>query len=115
MDVTGGRTVGVRMTGGHEIRCRKGVVSAAGYRNTMAMLGETVISQHKLPQLPPSLAQSAGFVMCNIGITAESPDCIGATNSNTWHVSIKFFAALMLGQLGTVMGLFFVDSCCCGR
>ena len=83
------RVCGVRMADESVIRCRRGVVSSCGLLNTY---------QHLLPSIPPPLipptpssfgvGQSAGFVMCNIGISA-SAEAIGATNTNTWHIPVN--------------------------
>jgi hypothetical protein len=81
-----GRAVGVRMAGGHVIRANRGVVSSAGYSSSMRLLSEAERKQYKLPASIPGVPQSAGFVMCNIGIKATAEQ-IDATNTNTWHVS----------------------------
>jgi all-trans-retinol 13,14-reductase len=77
--------MGVQMMDGSQIRCTRGVVSSCGALNTFKYLLPTEIA----PALPSTLGvqQSAGFVMCNIGIAA-SPSAIGATNTNTWHIPV---------------------------
>jgi hypothetical protein len=85
-----GRAVGVKMYGGEEIRCKRAVVSSAGYFSTLKLLSEKVTTTYKIPRDLKTVQQSAGFVMCNIGINA-SPEEIGVTNSNTWHVSLSIF------------------------
>jgi hypothetical protein len=53
----------------------------------MRLLSEAERKQYKLPASIPGVPQSAGFVMCNIGIKATAEQ-IDATNTNTWHVSL---------------------------
>lgn len=83
------RVCGVRMADGSEIRCRRGVVSSCGLLNTYQHLLRSIPS-HLIPPTPSSLGinQSAGFVMCNIGISAGAEE-IGATNTNTWHIPVN--------------------------
>ena len=82
------RVSGVRIMDGSVIRCRRGVVSSCGLLNTYQYLLQAA-PPHIRPDLPSSLGvpQSAGFVMCNIGISA-SAEVIGATNTNTWHIPV---------------------------
>jgi hypothetical protein len=84
-----GKAVGVKMKGGQEIRCKRAVVSGAGYLNTMKLLNDDTLKKHSIPRSLDSMGveQSMGFVMCNIGIQARAED-IGVTNTNTWHVCI---------------------------
>ena len=82
------RVSGVRMMDGSVIRSRRGVVSSCGLLNTYKFLLQSIPSK----LLPPTLeslgvSQSAGFVMCNIGIRASAGE-IGATNTNTWHIPV---------------------------
>lgn len=75
------------MHGGQEIRAKRAVVSATCYQVTSKLLSESARHKYNLPLTVPGVEPSAGFVMCNLGINA-SPESIGATNTNTWHVSI---------------------------
>jgi all-trans-retinol 13,14-reductase len=63
------------------------VVSGAGFMRTFRDLIDAEVT-HRL-DLPTELdvAQSAGFVMVNIGIKAGAGD-IGASPSNSWHIPI---------------------------
>ena len=85
------RAVGVRMNDEERtvISCRKGVVSSCGYYNTFTKLisDRDLLSRHGILSSDLGVEQSAGFVMCNIGIDS-SPEAIGVTNTNTWHVPI---------------------------
>ena len=73
------------MANGQEIHASRGVVSSTGYTTTMRLLPDAVRTQYKLPMTVPNVEQSAGFIMCNIGIQATAAE-IDATNTNTWHV-----------------------------
>lgn len=81
-----GVACGVRLTGNEEVLCRRAVVSGAGFVNTAKLLTDDVRTKYGVPRQLSNVNQSAGFVMCNIGIDA-SPASIGVTNTNTWHVS----------------------------
>lgn len=84
------RVSGVRLVDGRTLRCKRAVVSSCGYINTMKhLLPHQVTQRFGYPlELPGGLTQSAGFVMCNIGINA-SASAIGAyCNSNTWHIPV---------------------------
>lgn len=83
-----GKASGVRMANGQEIYANKGVVSSTGYTTTMRLLPEQIRMQYKLPMEVPNVQQSAGFIMCNIGIKATAAE-IDATNTNTWHIPIS--------------------------
>jgi all-trans-retinol 13,14-reductase len=85
--VENGRATGVKMINGDVIKAKRAVVSGAGYMSTMKLLSDEVSSAYRLPKELKSVQQSAGFVMCNIGINA-SPESVGITNTNTWHVSM---------------------------
>ena len=85
---TDGRARGVRMIGGQEIRCKRAVVSGACYAATVKLLDQTQQIKYHLPtELPAQVKQSAGFVMCNLGIKL-SAESLGASNTNTWHIPI---------------------------
>jgi all-trans-retinol 13,14-reductase len=88
----GGKAVGVKMRGGQTIRAKRAVVSSAGYTGSMKLLDSETRNRFGLPATIPGVPQSAGFVMCNIGIKATAEE-IGATNTNTWHVSLFQFTA----------------------
>jgi hypothetical protein len=75
------------MVGGQEIKAKRAVVSATCYQVTSKLLSESARQKYHLPLTVPGVEPSAGFVMCNIGIKA-SPESIGATNTNTWHVRL---------------------------
>jgi len=83
-----GRVDGVVMNDSNNtfIPCKEGVVSSTGYVNTYKNLvvDEEIKTKYGIPS-ELSVPQSAGFVMCNIGIAAAAEE-IDATNTNTWHI-----------------------------
>jgi phytoene dehydrogenase-like protein len=82
-----GRVSGVKLRNGDEIHCRK-VVSSCGFHNTFQRLvPESVTLAHEIPR-QLDVPDSAGFVMCNIGIAA-TPDEVGATSANSWFVPVN--------------------------
>ncbi len=89
------------------IFCKKGVISSAGYHNTMKYLVPQSISDKYYPNDSlkkfEKLKQSAGFVMANIGIDASAFE-IDAVNSNTWNIPVD-----MSGDLFGPMGEYFRD------
>lgn len=84
------RAVGVIMDDDNntKIRCKKGIISGVGYHSTFNKL--VSLDNVTKYRIPPELSvpQSAGFVMCNLGISASAND-IGVTNTNTWHIPIQ--------------------------
>jgi all-trans-retinol 13,14-reductase len=87
--VENGIAVGVKMldAANTTIRCKEAVVSSAGYVNTFKnLLPAKVTEKYDIPK-ELNVSQSAGFVMCNIGINA-SAESIGVTNTNTWHIPV---------------------------
>ena len=88
--IENGRANGVIMDDDNNsiIRCKKGVVSSTGYLTTFKKLVslENTTKFCISPEL--SVSQSAGFVMCNIGISSSAID-IDVTNTNTWHIPIQ--------------------------
>jgi len=83
------------MVGGQEIKAKRAVVSATCYQVTSKLLSESARQKYHLPLTVPGVEPSAGFVMCNIGIKA-SPESIGATNTNTWHVRLYILFDILL-------------------
>ena len=82
-----GKASGVRMIGGQEIRCKRSVVSGACYAATARLIDESVRNKYNFPLTIPGVNQSAGFVMCNIGINSSLAG-IDGSNTNTWHIPI---------------------------
>eukprot|EP01039_Chlorochromonas_danica_P000945 gene945-1027_t len=81
------RITGVRLGNGVEIKSRKGVISSTGYLNTMNnLIAKEVTERFNVPRSLP-VKQSSGFVMANIGVSC-SPDVIGATKANSWHIPV---------------------------
>ena len=74
VDISKGRVNGVIMddANGTFIPCKEAVVSSAGFSNTYRHLlrNESLKQRHGIPTEIP-VPQSAGFVMCNIGIAAD--------------------------------------------
>lgn len=81
-----GRVSGVRMVDGTLIQSKR-VVSSAGYYATYRrLIDDSIREKYQIPlDLVP---QSAGFVMVNVGMSAE-PEKVGITCSNTWHIPIE--------------------------
>jgi len=88
--IENGRAIGVKMDDnkGTIIRCKKGIVSSTGYSNTFKKLISLENTTKFCIPSELSVPQSAGFVMCNIGIAASALD-IDVTNTNTWHIPIQ--------------------------
>ena len=87
--IENGHAIGVIMDDHNNtiIRSKKGVISSTGYVNTFKkLLNLENIHKFNIPELP--ISQSAGFVMCNLGIAASAEE-IGVTNTNTWHIPIE--------------------------
>ena len=87
--IENGRATGVIMDDNNNtiIRSKKGIISSCGYFTTLRkLLNLENINKFNIPELPVS--QSAGFVMCNIGIAASAEE-IDVTNTNTWHIPIE--------------------------
>jgi len=60
------------------------IVSSAGYHNTFGkLLPEEVVSGVGMPQCVPGVGDSAGFVMCNVGIRGNSQE-LDIPNCNLW-------------------------------
>ncbi len=89
------------------IFCKKGVISSAGYHNTMKYLVPKQIASKYYPDDSlkefEKLKQSAGFVMATIGIDASNVE-IDAVNSNTWNIPVD-----MSGDLFGPMEEYFRD------
>ena len=77
------KVTGVRMADGTVVRCDL-VISSVGYHNTFGKLiaAETCAALHIPRKLP--VRDSAGFVMCNIGIHGDPKD-LGLTCCNLWY------------------------------
>jgi len=74
-----GRVAGVALDGGREVESPV-VVGACGSRNTGQLLPEAA---RAALELPASLAQSDGFLMCNVGIDGGAAE-LGLKCSNVW-------------------------------
>jgi hypothetical protein len=77
VNLTSGRVQGVVMddASGTFIPCKEAVVSSAGYFNTYHRLLRDEQTKRRFAIPPESglgLGQSAGFIMCNIGIAADA-------------------------------------------
>jgi all-trans-retinol 13,14-reductase len=82
--------VGVRLKDDKNtiILSSRGVISSSGYYNTMNNLVPSRLAEkYSVTRSFPSLNQSAGFVMANIGIDAPA-SLFGATAANTWHIPL---------------------------
>ena len=89
VEIKNNRVTGVVMSDTEKtlIKAKKGVISSIGYVNTFSKLvDKEVCATNGVPR--QILCQSAGFVMCNIGISLSSEE-IGATNTNTWHIPVN--------------------------
>ena len=88
--IENGRAVGVIMDDENNsiIRCKRGVVSSTGYFTTFRKLVSLENTTKFRICRELSVSQSAGFVMCNLGIAASAID-IDVTNTNTWHIPIQ--------------------------
>eukprot|EP00743_Colponemidia_sp_Colp-15_P003770 GILK01004067.1.p1 GENE.GILK01004067.1~~GILK01004067.1.p1 ORF type:complete len:627 (-),score=65.92 GILK01004067.1:98-1945(-) len=83
MDADGKQAIGVRLANGMEIRSSL-VVSSCGYHNTFGQLVDRATTErYQIPRQLP-IANSAGFVMCNIGIEGRAED-LGITCANVWY------------------------------
>ncbi len=87
--VENNKVIGVKMDNNEKtiIKCKKGVISSCGYINTFnKLVSNDIVNKYSIPKSLP-IPQSAGFVMCNIGINAN-PSEVGITNTNTWHIPV---------------------------
>eukprot|EP00052_Salpingoeca_macrocollata_P016088 m.128974 g.128974 ORF g.128974 m.128974 type:complete len:672 (+) comp19917_c0_seq1:71-2086(+) len=76
---------GVYLEDGTEIAARCGVVSTVGYLNTVQkLLPQRVCQQLNIPRTLP-FGQSAGFVMCNLGIRGSAKE-LKIPSANRWYL-----------------------------
>lgn len=81
-DAATGEAVGVVMATGQQVRAKR-VVSALGYRATERLLTNPAVNTPLSRPLPLKTAQSAGFVMANIGLRGSASQ-LGISCANLW-------------------------------
>jgi len=75
------------------------IVSSAGYHNTFGtLLPEEVVSGVGMPRCVPGVGDSAGFVMCNVGIRGNSRE-LNIPNCNLWVHPVNRDTGDMFGPL----------------
>jgi phytoene dehydrogenase-like protein len=94
---TSGRVEGVVMNdaSGTFIPCKEAVVSSAGYFNTYHRLLQDERTKDKFA-IPKAIGvgQSAGFVMCNIGIAADAKVRF-LSMLHVWIPELRIFGCIM--------------------
>jgi phytoene dehydrogenase-like protein len=82
-DPTTGQAIGVRMADNTTLSAKR-VISSVGYHNTFGkLIPDDVTKRFDIPRRLP-LANSCGFIMCNIGLEGSAEE-LGLTCANLWY------------------------------
>jgi len=101
-DALTGRVTGVRLADDTLLSAKR-VISSVGYHNTFGKLvPDDVTKRFDIPRRLP-LANSCGFIMCNIGLKGSAED-LGLTCANLW-----FHPARENGDMFSAVEDFFAD------